>query len=120
MERTTITFYDETYQQLKIRAQKNGNQSIAHCVRELVELGLKIEKAASESEDSPAKNGFENMLFELKTLLKSNLSWSLETRLLSRFLIENQPNIGKEKQAEVLEKYKESAQNYVNGLVRDE
>jgi hypothetical protein len=120
MKRTTVTFYDEIYQNLESRAQEKGLQSIAQCVRELVDLGMKIEKAAFKSNEKEEGMDVLQAILELKNLLKNNLNWSLETRLLTRFLVENHPDSNKEKKVEILEKYKESANNHVKELVGDE
>lgn len=120
MKRTTITFYDETYQKIENRVQKRGLQSIAQCIREMVDLSFKIEEAAENANGKDDKFDLSEVLLELKNLLKNNLNWSLETRLLTRFLVESQPEGSKEKKIEILEKYKESASNYVKGLVGDD
>lgn len=120
MKRTTITFYDEAYQKLEDRVQRKGLQSVAQCVREMVDLTFKIEEAASKSNEKEDEMDLLQVVLELKNLLKNNLNWSLETRLLTRFLVESQPDGSKEKKIEILEKYKESASNYVKGLIGDE
>ena len=119
MDRYTITFYEETSEKIKGRAQKKGISSIAQCIRELVELALKFEEMAEKSEGSLQENDLVALLSEIKNLLKNNLNWSLETRFLSRFLIENNPNVTKEKQTEVLQKFKERAQDLVNGMLQE-
>ncbi len=119
MERITITFCDETYQKIKEHARKNANQPIAQSIRSLVELALKVESAASESSLQSQENDITSSLLAIKILLKNNLDWSLETRLLSRFFVENHPQVAKERQVEILEKYKESAQNYVKTLMEE-
>ncbi|MHB1949659.1 MAG: hypothetical protein ACYCQI_16290 [Gammaproteobacteria bacterium] len=119
MDRYTITFYDETSEKIKERAQKKGISSIAQCIRELVELALKFEEMTEKSEGSLQENDLVTLLSEIKNLLKNNLNWSLETRFLSRFLIENNPNVTKEKQTEVLQKFKERAQDLVNGMLQE-
>lgn len=119
MERITVTFYDEIHEKIKERTKIKGISSIAQCVRELVELALKFEEISEKSEGKNNESDLLSLLSELKNLLKNNLSWSLETRFLSRFLIENHPHIDKDKQAEVLQKFKERAQDLVNGLLQE-
>lgn len=119
MDRYTITFYEETSEKIKERAQKKGISSIAQCIRELVELALKFEEMTEKSEGNLQENDLISLLSEIRNLLKNNLNWSLETRFLSRFLIENNPNITKEKQTEVLQKFKERAQDLVNGMLQE-
>ena len=119
MDRYTITFYEEISEKIKERAQRKGISSIAQCIRELVELALKFEEMTEKSEGSLQENDLVSLLSEIKNLLKNNLNWSLETRFLSRFLIENNPNVTKEKQTEVLQKFKERAQDLVNGMLQE-
>jgi predicted CopG family antitoxin len=118
MERSTVTFYDEISEKIKRRAEKNGNQSFSQAIRELVELALKVEEAAEKSVDGTKEiDGLAKALSELKRLSEINMSWSLETRFLSRFLVDNQPNIDSEKKLEALKTYKEKAQQHVKGLI---
>lgn len=70
MKRTTVTFYDEIYQKLENRAQENKTQSVAQCVRELVDLGIKIEEAASKSNGKDDKPDLLQAILEIKNLLK--------------------------------------------------
>ncbi len=118
-QRITITFYEETCEKIKERTQIKGLASIAQCIRELVDLALKFEEITEKSNDKNNENDLLSLLAELKNLLKNNLNWSLETRFLSRFLIENHPNVTKEKQVEVLQKYKDRAHDLVNGLLQE-
>lgn len=117
MIRTTITFKDEVYKKIEDRTQQKGMQSIAHCIRNMVDICFKIEEAASRSDENESDSDLLQAVLELKNLLKSNLNWSLETRFLTRFLVENQPTGSKEKKVEILEKYKESANCHVNELL---
>lgn len=116
MQRITISFHDENFEKLKIRAEKH-NHPVAQTARELVDLGLKIEDAAS-SDKQTHSNDLTDSLVELKTMMKANLLWVLETRLLSRFLIENHANTVPEKRMEILNLYKQKAQEYVDGFIR--
>src|SRR6056297_3457610 len=98
MKRVSITFYDEIMNKLEARMQAKGMQSIAQCVRELVDLGLKIEAAAKEKPDDKPKESEEVLLLkEIKNLMKNNLTWSMESRLLARILVENMPAMDKKK-----------------------
>jgi len=117
MIRTTITFQDETYKKIEDRTMQKGMNSIAHCIRNMVDICFKIEEAALKSDEDESDTDLLQAILELKTLLKSNLNWSLETRFLVRFLVENQPSGSKEKKIEILEKYKESAGLHVNELL---
>jgi len=117
MVRTTITFHDQVYKKIETRTNEKGMQSIAHCIRNMVDICFKIEEAALKSDEKEGESDLLQTILELKNLLKTNLNWSLETRLLTRFLVENQPSGSKEKKIEILEKYKESASSHVNDLL---
>ena len=112
MERINVSFYDETIEKLKTRMKSNNAKSLAQGVRELVDLGFRTEEAMQKNEGSKDKNDLEI----LSELLKKNLLWALESRLLSRYLVENLPGSSKEKQIEILEKYKQSSIDYIQGL----
>jgi predicted CopG family antitoxin len=117
MNRINVTFYDETYEKLEDRKKSKGSKSIADCIRELVELGLKVEEAANKNNAEEQGDGVLKTLMEVQKQLKNTLIWSLETRLLTRYMVEHMPEGNKEQQLAVLEKYKESANNHVKGLL---
>ncbi len=118
MKRITVTFYDEINAQLEERAKRNGLDSVSQCVRELVELGLRVEAAAEKSETENEEDETKKLLDELKIFMKSNLTWSLETRLLTRFLVEKHPSELSDNKTEILQKYKASANDYIEGLYK--
>lgn len=113
MKRINVTLYDEVYENLEERANKNGSKSISQQIRELVDLGLKVE-AAAEKNGEDARDFDPEKLFEM---LKNNLVWALETRLLARYIVERLPDADKQNHLEVLEKYKEKANHYVEGML---
>ena len=115
MKRINVTFYDETYEILAKRAKKNGDVSIAQAIRELVDLALKVEAVAQNNSDNSA----EDTSKKLMEMMKNNLIWALETRLLARYLVESLPESEKAKQIEILETYKEKANIYVEGMLRE-
>ena len=113
MKRINVTFYDEIYEKIVARAEKNGSKSLGHEVRELVDLALKIEAAAQKNSDS----SIDEIIPKLLEMMTSNLVWMLETRLLTRHMVERLPDTGNENQIAILEKYKEKAANYVDGMI---
>lgn len=113
MKRINVTFYDETYDKLEARRQDNGGKSIAHGVRELVDLGFRTEEALQKNDKESSKNDSEILI----AMLKKNLTWALEARLLIRYLVENLSGTSREKQIEILEKYKQSAVDYIEGML---
>lgn len=116
MERINISFSEEVYEKLEARQQRKNQKSLAEGVRELVDLGLRIEEAAEKD----SNNEDENDTKMLREMLKNNLIWSMETRLLTRFLVENFSDNDKDKVLEILDKYKEKATDHVKGLLRED
>ncbi len=119
MERTTVTFYDEVYQKLKNRSKENGQIPVAQSIRELVDIGFRVEEAAKKSDSNDGENDLLEAISDIKNLLKNNLNWSLETRLLQRFLIENHSSLDKSDSIEALTKYKDIAVNHVDTLTNE-
>lgn len=119
MKRISISLYDEEYASIEKIMKEESIHSIAQCVRELISLALKIKLAAANSAPQNDDNELRDAILELKNFLKSGLSWTLETRLLTRFLVENHSANTPEKLFEILEKYKVSATQYVSGLYGD-
>ena len=113
MKRINITFYDETIDKLETRRQSNGEKSIAQGVRELVDLGFRTEDAIKKNDKNKNKNDIDKLI----GMLKKNLTWALEARLLTRYLVENLPGTNKENQIEILEKYKQSAVDHIEGML---
>tara|TARA_R110000868_G_scaffold331222_2_gene592200 strand:+ start:414 stop:770 length:357 start_codon:yes stop_codon:yes gene_type:complete len=113
MKRINVTLDDELYEKLEARAQTNGSKSISQQIRELVDLALKIEAAAQNNEDGDGNSDQEKIL----SLLKNNLIWALETRLLARYIVELLPDTDKTDHLGILEKYKEKANHYVEGML---
>src|SRR5579872_5752956 len=87
MDRITVTFYSEMSQKLKNRSEKRGQIPVAQSIRELVDIGFKVEDAAEKNESDGNGNDLLDTLSEIKNLIRKNLDWSLETRFLQRFLI---------------------------------
>ena len=70
---------------MKSRMAKNDGQTLSQCARELIELALKVEEAAS-LQDGELDDNF--IPPELMAVIKTNMEWVLETRFLTRFLVE--------------------------------
>jgi Arc/MetJ-type ribon-helix-helix transcriptional regulator len=117
MKRPTINFTDSMYEKLEKRIQEKELPSISECVRELVDLGFRIEEAAAKSNDEENSIDLASELSALKQLLKENTIWSLEARLLTRFLVEAHKTDGQGHVADILEQYKMKAQKHVHELL---
>ena len=120
MKRICITLYDEAYQKLEHRRQEKGTYSIAQCARELIDLGLKIEEVAQNPDKETPISDELKAINEIKSLLRNDLDWSLEARLLIRFLVENTPPRHPSVNADTLSTYKEKAQDFVNRLFNEQ
>jgi hypothetical protein len=118
--RINVTFYDETYEKLEERMTTNKVKSIAHCIRELVDLGLKVEESARKNTEDQEENNVVTMLIDLKKQMKSNLTWLVETRLLARYIVEYFPNNERAANIEILKKYKETAISHVEKMLLEE
>lgn len=113
MKRINVSLYDEVYENLEARAQKTGSRSISQQIRELIDLGLKVEAAAQQNDETDLASGHEKII----GMLKNNLIWTLEARLLARYIVEQLPDADKQNHLEILEKYKEKANHYVEGML---
>ena len=113
MKRINVTFYDETIELLEKRAEENGGESVAHQIRELVDLALKVEEAARKN------NGGDSDLNQIMMLdfLKKIMVWGLETRLLARHVVGNLSEANDQAHGDILEKYSEKAQSFVEGMI---
>lgn len=120
MKRISVSFYDEIYEQLEAHCKKINGTSIAQCVRELVDLGLKVEAAKEEKDEQPNDlKALQTMVDKLKKMVEQNLSWSLETRLISRTLLEHSKDLSDSEPKELLVELKEKAEVYVKGMCGD-
>jgi 3'-phosphoadenosine 5'-phosphosulfate sulfotransferase len=120
MNRITVTFYDEIIEKLELRTKGKGVKSISHCIRELVDLGFKVEEAAEKNSNKTNKvDEIIDSLSEVQKHLKNNLNWSLETRLLTRYMVENLPKNQKDDHLLILAQYKEKAISHVDKLLAE-
>ncbi len=126
MPRITITFYTDLFNQL----QENATQKqipVAHYVRDLVDIGLQVEKAAAKKSHSGGNQKSEiEELGDLKKLWENNLAWLLESLHLIRYLIRHSTHDeklllegNKSHTDNIINKAKDKAQAYVNGLFCD-
>lgn len=113
MKRINVSFYNETYEKLERRMQEKGGKSVANGIRELVDLGFKVEEAAKRNEGGNPET--DNLVMLLK-FAKNNLLWSLEILFLVRHFIQAMPD---QQGGKALEKYKESAASYIQGMCHE-
>ncbi len=120
MPRITITFPKDVFNKL----QENATQKeikIAHYVRNLTDIGLRVEVAAAKQENI---KGDRAELSDSKSLYENNLSWLLESLYLIRYLIRclavDENLLAEDSQSysnDVIVKAKEKAQSYVDKLL---
>lgn len=110
MQQISISFDKKTEDKLRKGAKKSG-LSIAHYARRVVEIGLKFEE---ESEKNTKTGASKN---DIKKLLTKDLSATVETLYLVRYLLTLMPESGGRKHQQMLEKAKVTAQAFVEGLV---
>lgn len=116
MNRINVTFYDETIEKLQDRMKKNGEKSLANCVRELVDLGLKVEAAANKSGDKNGEFDIQKALTDLQEKMRKNLDWVLESRLLTRYMVQYFPGKSEEESMAMLKECKAKAASHVENL----
>ena len=114
MKRINITLYDDMFNKIQDRIKNTGGKSIAHEIRELLDLALRIEEAAKNNDEIEQQNDNEQIL----GMLKNSLVWSLETRLLTRHLVEKLASASGVNQSDILIKSKDKAIAYVDGLLK--
>lgn len=123
MKRINATFSDEIVEKIKKYKAVEGLTTFAECVNQLVELGLKksaknISETRDFSYESSVKISRELAeILAVKKLLTDNLDWTMENRLLNRYLVANMPNQSKEMSIEILKKIKEKAQILVKKML---
>lgn len=113
MKRINITFYDETLEKLKVRTDEKRCGSIANSVRELVDLGLRIEEAAEQKGRGESESDGLSIMINL---MKSNVRWTLETLLITRLAIEELVESTGKNPSELLENCKEKAMLHVQKI----
>jgi len=113
MERITVSFHDELYKTL----EKNSEQkkiALAKYVRDLVEIGLRIEEMTAESDEK--KSGL-NGLDAIKKMLESDLKATQEILYMTRYIIVNLPNGNAQKHDEIRSEARVRAKAFVEGML---
>jgi hypothetical protein len=117
MRRITINFPQAAFEQLQKNAIKK-EVSLAYYLRELVEIGRQVEEAASlQKEAAEQKNNADFLPESDAHLWKHDLLWTLESRYLLRYLVDNMSDQSAEKREAVLGTAKEKAQVLVEELL---
>jgi hypothetical protein len=120
MKRINVGFYNDTLEKIQVRMEKKGLKSQADCIRELVELGLKIEEAAEKNAgQETGEDMLLTLLGKIDMYMQISLKWALETRLLTRYTVGQFPKEIDGKQVPVLGEYKEKAINHIKKITTD-
>src|SRR5687767_14866146 len=110
MERITISFYEEIYEKITQRAQMK-RMRVASYVRQLVELGLRIEEMSEQKQsDNTRPDPVEEALALQQKLLQKEFISSQETLYLVRYILANIPEKNAGDHAKMLEAAKAKAQ----------
>src|SRR5579862_2585421 len=115
MEKITIKLDDVLFKKMRERIEKKGCGTMSQCARELIDLGLKIEEAAKSHEDK--EDEFIHPF--LLQMLKNNMIWSLETRLLTRFLVEKKSENSSDEMIDFMKKAKDRAIHFVEEFLQN-
>jgi hypothetical protein len=109
MKALSIRFDEETYENLRQNSEKKA-LAIAEYARRLIEIGLRVEMAASKNTGKTSED-------ELKELWQKELSWTLETRFLTRFLVEKLLASDEKDNLQFMKEARIKAENYVLGMM---
>lgn len=85
MARFCISLPDEIHEKLKLNA-KGQHISVAHYIRKLIEMGMEIESLTDKNKGDASDNSSIFSEEKQRVLWKNLMSWSMETRLLTRVL----------------------------------
>jgi hypothetical protein len=113
MKRINVTFYDEIIEKIKARTQAKKCGSIAQSIRELIDLGLRIEESANQQSEGQEDKDELSIVVDV---MKSNLRWTLESLLIIRQLLEQVSDNSSEQSSETLLRCKEQALNHVKKM----
>lgn len=113
MKRINVTFYDEIIEKLEVRTKAKKCGSVAQSIRELIDLGLRIEEEANQNSD---KKNEKDELGVVVDVMKNNIRWTLESLLIIRQMLERINADGNEQTNEILQSCKEQALNHVSKM----
>ncbi|MHB1949842.1 MAG: hypothetical protein ACYCQI_17225 [Gammaproteobacteria bacterium] len=113
MKRINVTFYDEIYEGLEERTKEKKCDSIAQSIRELVDLGMRVERAATQNTQNENESNDINFIVET---MKNIMRWALESLLISRQLMMNLQGENHDEAESILKKCKEQATNHAKKM----
>jgi hypothetical protein len=116
MDRITISFQPETYKKLQDNAE-NKKITINQYVRDLVDIGLRVEEAASKNEGD--KNSVSDKLDDIKDFIKKHMTASYENLYLTRYIVTKAAEKEQEENSTALQKSKDKSTSFVGGLFEE-
>lgn len=116
MRRITVTFPDDDFEALQRQAAKKSI-SLAHYLRELVDIGRQVEEATAQQSALGDAKPTSSHLKDPKELWKNSLLSVLESRYLIRYLVDHLDGQSSEKRDAVLNAVKEKAHTLVTELL---
>ena len=116
MNQISVTFSKKLEGKLRQNAKKK-DLSISQYIRELVEIGLQVEEAATKNLTQNSNSETQSSPLDL---WENSLTWELESRYLLRFLVEQASLDDKLKAKYILDTAKTKAEAFVKGLLKQE
>jgi hypothetical protein len=115
MNKITIKLDDALFEKIQSRLANSENKTLSQCIRELIELGLEAETISTSTPKSNDAN--ENLHF-LLSMLKTTMTWTMETRLLARILVENS-DIEDNKANDYMRVAKERSASHIDKVIQE-
>jgi hypothetical protein len=115
MNRISITFYEEVFSKLQKYADEK-KISIAQFVREMVDIGLRVQEISNKNDQENKKDMVLEKLDEMQKLIKNNMISGYENLYLTRYSVLNLPEKSEEELDGVIEKAKIKSKAYIEGL----
>ena len=113
MTRINVTFYDEIFEKLQTRTKNKKCGSIAQSIRELIDLGFRVEDAANQENTTESEPNDLNFITDI---LKNNMRLTVESLLINRQLIQEILEKNNDESTEILRKCKEQALMHVKKM----
>lgn len=115
MSKITIIFTEDIYQKLNDNA-KNKKISTSQYIRNLIDVGLRVEEFSDKNEKGNDQNIMLEKLDEIHNFIKKGIISGCENLYLTRYSVLNLPGKSEEELDRVIEKAKIKSKAYVEGL----
>lgn len=118
MNRTSISFPDEIYAKLQKQA-KEKKISIAKHIRNLIDIGFRVEEMSSKSTHENDQQSIQEQLDSIKDLVKKIMVPGFESLYLTRYIVSNMPEKNTGINEKMLENSRIKAASFVEGLIEN-